>query len=91
VLEIGAAYCHGTNNIVYRLANPAGLLNTEFQTDESFGVADNVQIAYPNTGRHLTREQWEQYRGVADQIYDSALEDLESTKTQSLGSYFIGT
>lgn len=69
VIDLGAQFCHGTDNFVYDLANPAGLLRTEFQNKQSTGWARNVQPAYPSTGRTLTREQWLQYRSVADQIY----------------------
>ena len=86
LVELGAQFCHGTDNIVYNLAAPAGLLHTEFQSDESTGWADNVQVAYPTTGRVISLNQWEQYRGVADDIYDSAL--TARTNLASLGAYF---
>ncbi len=90
-IELGAQFCHGTDSITYKIANPAGLLHTELpQTEESTGWADNVQPAYPNTGRTLTQQQWLQYRGVADQIYSSANTDLIRS-TLSLGTYFNQT
>lgn len=88
MIEIGAQFCHGTNNIVYKLAEPAGLLHTELPPSlESTGWASNVQPIYPKTGRTLTQDDWVQYRDVVDQIYSSAI-TADSKNIPSLGAYF---
>ena len=85
---MGAQFCHGTNNIVYQLANPAGLLYTEFQTEESTGWATNVQMIYPKTGQALTAAQVAQYRKAADSIYDAADATIIDGNPISIGTFF---
>ena len=88
VIEMGAQFCHGRNNIVYQLANPAGLLHTEFQTEESTGWATNVQMIYWKTGQALNATQVAQYRTAADSIYDTADSTIVDGNPISIGTFF---
>jgi len=91
VIEIGAQWCHGSNSIVYKLANPAGLLDSLAQSDPVPGLGDNLQVAYPNTGKILSQKQWEQYRQVADQIYEAVESNSSCYPSMSVGAYFNQT
>ena len=85
---MGAQWVHGEkDNVVHRLAAEAGEIHTDFQTLESTGYADNVECAYPRSGKKIRREQLDQFHRVIEDIYDSAERDLK-TWQKSLGEYF---
>lgn len=88
VVEIGAQWVHGDDNIVYGLAAPEGLLHTEFQTQESTGYASNVVAAYTGSGKKITRAQWKLFQDVTEDIYSSSIQDLFDVSNISLGDYF---
>ena len=86
VIEIGAQWVHGVNNVVYKLASAAGELRTDIHTLESTGYSDNVVSAYSNNGSIIPRYQVDVFQDVMDQIYDLAATDL-AYSSLSLGTY----
>lgn len=88
VIEVGAQWVHGHDNIVYDLAAPEGLLNNDIETQESTGYSDNVVVAYTGSGKKVSRTQWKEFHDVIDDIDTTGVTDLAES-TMSLGDYFI--
>lgn len=86
VLSIRAQWVHGQKgNVVFEIAESAHELNTNIQTLESSGFAENVVFGFEDY--KLNKEQVQQFMQTVDSLEEISKSEL-SGWNKSLGEYF---
>ncbi|EFX83379.1 hypothetical protein DAPPUDRAFT_301970 [Daphnia pulex] len=85
-LEIGAQWVHGQQgNVVFEIAESAHELNTDIQTLESSGFAENVVFGFEDY--KLNKEQVQQFMQTVHSLEEISKSEL-SGWNKSFGEYF---